>query len=117
MGLRYFEGAAAGTVLIGDAPHNESFTQNFGWKDSVIPLEFNSGDIADVIAELEEDPERVERIRRANVANSLRRHDHVHRWAEILSIAGLVETPNMQTRRRRLEELALSVEQKMREFR
>ena len=117
LGLRYFEGAAAGTVLIGDAPFNESFTENFGWQDSVIPLEFNSGDIADVIAELEADPERVERIRRANVVNSLRRHDHVYRWAEILSIAGLVETPNMQVRRRRLDELALSVEQKTREFR
>lgn len=117
LGLRYFEGAAAGAVLIGDAPCNESFTQNFGWQDSVIPLEFNSGDIAGVIRELEADPGRIERIRRTNVANSLRRHDHVHRWAEILNIAGLQETPTMRARRLRLDELALSIEPKMREFR
>ncbi|OKH71755.1 hypothetical protein EB74_24745 [Mycobacterium sp. SWH-M5] len=117
LGLRYFEGAAAGTVLIGDAPCNESFRQNFGWRDSVIPLEFNSGDIAGVIRKLEADPARLERIRRTNAANTLRLHDHVHRWGQILSIAGLEETADMRARRRQLDELAASIEQKMPEFR
>ena len=52
LGFRYFEGAAAGAVLIGDAPRNASFNEYFGWQDSVIPLPFDSGDIADVLAEL-----------------------------------------------------------------
>jgi hypothetical protein len=115
LGMRYFEGAAAGAVLIGDAPCNESFQENFGWQDSVIPLPFDSGDIADVIGELEADPSRLERIRKTNAVNSLRRHDHVHRWGQILSIGGLKETRGMEARRRELEELAASIERNMSE--
>ena len=112
-GCRYFEGAAAGAVLIGVAPHNASFDEAFGWRDSVIPLPFDSGDIADVIAELDADPSRLERISKTNVVNSLRRHDHVYRWGQILSIAGLKETAVMEHRRHELAELAASIEQTM----
>src|SRR5258705_13338084 len=87
LGFRFFEGAAAGAVLIGDAPHNASFNEYFGWQDSVIPLPFDSGDVADVIAELEADPSRLGRISKTNVVNSLRRHDHVYRWGQVLSLA------------------------------
>jgi Glycosyl transferases group 1 len=110
LGCRHFEGAAAGAVLIGDAPRNASFNELFGWQDSVIPLPFDSGDIADVIAELDADPSRLERISKTNVVNSLRRHDHVYRWGQILSIAGLKETKAMEYRRRELAELAASIE-------
>jgi hypothetical protein len=113
LGFRFLEGAAAGAVLIGDAPHNASFNEHFGWQDSVIPLPFDSGDIADVIAELEADPSRLERISKTNVVNSLRRHDHVYRWGQILSIAGLKETRAMEYRRRELAELAASIERTM----
>ena len=110
LGLRYFEGAASGAVLIGDAPCNASFNEAFGWHDSVIPLSFDSVDIADVLGELEADPSRLERISKTNVVNSLRRHDHVYRWGQILAIASLKETREMEARRRELEELAASVE-------
>lgn len=110
LGYRFFEGAAAGAVLIGDAPHNAAFNEYFDWQDSVIPLPFNSGDIGDVIAELEADPSRIERISKTNVVNSLRRHDHVYRWGQILSAAGLNETVAMERRRRELAELAASIE-------
>jgi hypothetical protein len=113
LGLRYFEGAAAGAVLIGEAPRNASFNEYFGWQDSVIPLPFNSADVAEVIAELYADPSRLERISNANVVNSLRRHDHVYRWGQILSIAGLKDTKAMESRRRQLEELAASIERTM----
>lgn len=109
LGYRFFEGAAGGAVLIGDAPHNSSFDEHFGWQDSVVPLPSDS-DAADVIAELEADPSRLERISKTNVVNSLRRHDHVYRWGEILSIAGMNETRAMECRRRELEELAASIE-------
>ena len=116
LGCRYFEGAAAGAVLIGDAPRNDSFDEAFGWQDSVIPLPFDSGDVADVIAELEADPSRVEWISKTNVVNSLRRHDHVYRWGQILSIAGLKETRAMERRRHELAELAASIERTMPEL-
>jgi Glycosyl transferases group 1 len=112
-GCRYFEGAAAGAVLIGVAPRNASFDDAFDWQDSVIPLPFDSGDIADVIAELDADPSHLEWISKTNVVNSLRRHDHVYRWGQILSIAGLKETKAMEYRRRELAELAASIERTM----
>jgi Glycosyl transferases group 1 len=110
LGFRFFEGAAAGAVLIGSVPHNASFDEAFGWQDSVVSLRFDSDDVADVIVELDADPNRLEVISKTNVVNSLRRHDHVYRWAEILAIAGLEETTAMQRRRRELEELASSIE-------
>jgi hypothetical protein len=108
-GCRYFEGSAAGAVLIGGSPRNDSYDESFGWKDSVIPLPFDSSDIADVIHELEADPDRVEWISKMNVVNSLRRHDHVHRWSQILGIAGLSDSAAMGDRTRVLEELADSI--------
>jgi Glycosyl transferases group 1 len=110
LGLRYFEGAAGGAVLIGDAPNTASFNEYFGWQDSVIPIPSGSGAVAEVIAELEADPSRLERISKTNVVNSLRRNDHVYRWGKILSIVGLRETTAMEGRRRELAEVAASVE-------
>jgi hypothetical protein len=110
LGARFFEGAAGGAVLIGDTPCNATFNEDFGWEDSIVPLPFDSCDIADVIARLEADPSRLERISKTNVVNSLLRHDHVYRWAQILSIGGLKETKTMEHRRRELAELAASIE-------
>ena len=110
LGSRFVEGAAGGSVLIGEAPRNAAFDQYFGWPDSVIPLTFNSADIAEVITELEADPTRIERISKTNVVNSLRRHDHVYRWGQILSVTGLKETSAMECRRRKLAKLAESIE-------
>jgi hypothetical protein len=111
LGYRFVEGAAGGAVLIGEAPRNASFGEDFGWPDSVIPLPFDSGDVAEVIAELDGDANRLKRISKVNVVNSLRRHDHVYRWGQVLSIAGLPETTEMEVRRRELEERAASIEQ------
>lgn len=113
LGYRYFEGAAAGAVLVGGTPDDPSFAEYFGWPDSVISLPFDSGDIADVIAGLEADPRRLERISKTNVVNSLRRNDHVYRWSQILALAGLKETESMACRRRELAMLATSVEGSM----
>lgn len=112
-GCRYFEGAAGGAVLIGGVPESEAFDEHFGWRDSVTPLPFDSDGIADVIATLESDPERLELISKSNVVNSLRRHDHVYRWGQILAIAGLEETNAMKRRRNELEDLAASIERTM----
>jgi hypothetical protein len=117
LGLRYFEGAAGGAVLVGDVPRNDSFEEYFGWQDSVIPLPLDSEGAVDVIAELDADPSRLERVSKTNVVNSLRRHDHVYRWGQILSIAALPETDTMLDRRRELEELAASLERTMLETR
>ena len=37
---RFYEGAAAGTVMIGEAPHTEEFKRQFDWPDAVIHMPF-----------------------------------------------------------------------------
>ncbi len=109
IGFRYFEGSAAGTVLVGETPANPWFEKLFGWPDAVIPLPHGATDVASAFAALEADPERAERVRRTNVVESLLRHDHVYRWAEVLHRVGLPETPAMESRRRELRNLAAAV--------
>ncbi len=108
VGFRFFEGAAGGAVLLGAAPDTPMFDQLFGWTDAVVPC--TSDDIAGVIDTLESDPERVERIRRSNIINSLRRHDCADRWSDVLDAAGLPAPPGVEARRRRLAELIASIE-------
>jgi hypothetical protein len=110
IGYRYFEGAAAGAVMIGERPRTPAFGRLFDWSDSVVHLPFNSPQVEGAIEALEQDRDRVERIRRTNVAQSLRRHDHVHRWGEVLAVAGLPPTRAMEARIRLLERRAREVE-------
>lgn len=109
IGYRYFEGAAAGAVLVGEAPRGPWFERLFDWEDAIVPLPYGCADPAAVAAALDLAPEREARIRAASVAGALRRHDHLHRWAEVLRRAGLPETPAMADRRRALETLACSL--------
>jgi hypothetical protein len=109
VGFRFFEGAAAGAVLLGAAPNTPMFDELFGWEDAVVPCTPDT--IGAVIETLDSDPERVERIRRNNILNSLRRHDCADRWADVLAAIGLPATPGIEARRHRLSELMLAVEQ------
>jgi hypothetical protein len=109
IGFRYFEGAAAGAVLVGEAPATPWFGRLLDWPDAVVPLPWGSTEPEQVLAPLEADAPRVERVRRASVAGSLLRHDHVHRWAEVLQCVGLAETTAMAQRRLVLERLAALV--------
>lgn len=108
VGFRYFEGAAAGAVLIGQAPDCEPFRRMFDWPDAVVEINPDGSDVADVLAELDAQPERLCEISRRNAAEALLRHDWVYRWKEILSIAGLKPTPAMEAREKHLRGLAES---------
>jgi hypothetical protein len=110
-GGRFFEGAASGTIMIGEMPRNEQFKKVFDWDDAVIHLPFGSTDIDVIINELDENPERQEEIRKTNVVQSLLRHDWVYRWEDILKIAGLEPMPGLEKRKERLRELASMVEE------
>jgi hypothetical protein len=109
-GPRYFEGAAAGSVLVGATPKCDTFEAYFDWPDAVIPLEYGSTDIADVIDELDADPNRVSRARQANVTNMLRRHDWADRWATVLETLGLDRRPALTERQGELARRAQQVE-------
>ena len=104
IGFRYFEGAAAGAVLVGDKVANDAFPRLFDWQDAVV--ETADAEVVDRIRELDARPERVAAIRRQNVVQMLRRHDCAYRWEEILRTVGLSPLPRLEERRHRLEALA-----------
>lgn len=103
---RFYEGTAAGAVLVGEAPRSEEFRRQFGWTDAVIPMPFDSPDADEILRLLDADPQRVARIRSANVSHAARRHDWVYRLATVLEAVGLAQTADMRRREERLHRLA-----------
>ena len=110
LGLRSFEGAAAGAVLLGHTPATPSLHKLFDWPDAHVHVPFGSREIADVIHQLNADPERVHVIRRNNVVNSLRRHDWAQRWQQVLNKLGIAPTARLGERLDKLEQLASSID-------
>jgi hypothetical protein len=106
IGFRYYEGSAAGAVLIGQAPHSRSFDERFPWPDAVIEVRPDGSDISDVLAELRAQPERLAEISGRNAAESLLRHDWVYRWKQILDGAGMTPAARMTERIERMKILA-----------
>ncbi len=92
--------------MIGDYPATEAFHKYFDWPDATIRIPFDAANIADIIADLDAQPERLARISRDNVVNSLLRHDWVYRWQEVLEIVGLKPTSEMLSREAHLKNLA-----------
>jgi hypothetical protein len=106
IGYRFFEGAGAGTIMIGERPVNKEFDQLFDWPDAVIDLPFGSDRIDQVICELDRQPERQEEIRRRNVRESLMRHDWAYRWQSVLQQAGLEPMSGFYERKEQLRKRA-----------
>lgn len=105
-GHRYFEGAAAGAVLIGQAADCDAFRRNFDWPDAVVEIRPDGSDVLETVSTLAADPERLHAISSRNAAEALRRHDWLYRWKDVLALAGLEPRPQMEARERRLGELA-----------
>jgi hypothetical protein len=106
LGYRYYEGAAAGTVMIGQAPDCEAYRELLPWPDAVIPIEPDGSDVISVLNALDSDPERVHAIRRRNAVEALLRHDWVYRWKKMFRVIGMDPSPGMAARERRLKDLA-----------
>jgi hypothetical protein len=109
-GLRYFEGIAAGAVLLGDRIESPAFTENFGWEDAVIEMPYSAPDAGAFIDQLNTEPDRISAARSRNVIHALARHDHLHRWQEVLKIAGMDALPKLQVRQEKLAGLSAMVE-------
>jgi hypothetical protein len=106
IGYRYYEGAAAGAVMIGQSPNGEAFNTLFPWSDAVIPIRPDGSDALEVLAHLDSEPEQVSVISVQNAAEALLRHDWVYRWKELYRVAGLEPSAGMVARERRLKDLA-----------
>jgi len=103
---RFYEGAAAGTVMVGEAPRSEEFQRQFDWQDALIPVAFDSPNIGDILAELNSDPGRLREIRRNNVREVALRHDWLHRIQTVFDVLGLSPTDKMHAREQQLQQLA-----------
>ena len=106
MSYRFYEGAAAGTVMLGEPPDSCVFRQQFDWPDAVIRVPFDCPQIGRVLAELDRDREWLARISRENAAQAARRHDWLHRLCTVFAVFGLPATPGMRAREQRLGALA-----------
>lgn len=95
---RFFEAACAGSIILGSRPDTPDFAEAFPWDDVLLPIPAPAPEIADIIARLGADGERLERARRAGILASLRRHDWSHRWTHILDSVGLAEHENAAVR-------------------
>lgn len=105
VGARFYEGAAAGAVMLGVTPECKSFAQSFDWEDAVIKIPYDAPSIAEIINALDSQPERLQKICTNNVVNSLSRHDWVYRWETILAAAGLDSTPAMMARKANIQHI------------
>jgi hypothetical protein len=103
---RFYEGAAAGAVLLGEPPRTEEFRKRFDWEDAVIELPFDSPDVGRIIADLNRDPERLRRTRRRNVRQAALNHDWLHRIQVVFDTLGLPYTEEMRARARVLARIA-----------
>jgi hypothetical protein len=109
IGNRYFEGAAAGAVMIGERPANEQFERLFDWPDAVMQLSYDSTAIADIINDLDRQADRQETIRRNNIAQAVTHHDWAYRWESILDMVGAEHPTSLGEKKERLHALAEQV--------
>ena len=105
-GSRFYEGAAAGAVLIGRAPRAPAFAAQFNWPDAVIDIGTADADVVAALAQLNNNPEHVEALRRRNAVEALRRFDWGYRWRQILDTAGIETPPGLAAREKQLHDLA-----------
>jgi hypothetical protein len=69
-------------------------------------LPFDCPDIGRILANLNQDNERLRAIRRNNVREAALRHDWLHRIQMMFEVLGLAPTDGMRARARRLDQIA-----------
>jgi len=110
-GYRYFEAAAAGTLMIGMRPfNNPEFDKIFTWPDAVTEVPFTSDAIVSAIREFDKEPERQEATRLRNITECLLKHDWAYRWESVLNWVGMQPMPALEERKRILREKSGQVE-------
>jgi len=106
VGFRYYEGAAAGAIMIGQPPECEAFRAMFDWPDVVVRANADGSNVDAMLESLMAQPERLQEISQRNAEGALLRHDWIHRWKRIFEIAGVRPPKGMQARETQLKELA-----------
>ena len=106
VGARFFEGAAAGAIMIGQAPTAAAFRRDFDWADPVIDLGASGERLDDVLTHFRRDPDHAAAISRRNALEAIRRFDWSARWEQMLDLVTLPPSPRLARRRASLDDLA-----------
>jgi Glycosyl transferases group 1 len=109
IGARFFEGAATGAVLVGQAPTVPAFARDFSWPDALVELGTTPEEIDQALGGFTRDPERHAAASRRNAAEALRRFDWVYRWKELLRIVGLAPRAQLAAREQLLNDMAANI--------
>jgi hypothetical protein len=110
VGARFFEGAAAGAILVGQAPTVPAFARDFHWPHAVLDIGATEAELMATLAHWDAHSERAEALRRQNAVNALRSFDWAHRWKEMLRLAGIPGSQRLKEREDRLNKLAALAE-------
>ena len=89
VGPRWFEGLAAGTVVVGKAPQTPDVPRLLDWEDATIDLPDDAEPAVQAICDLLDDGPRVEAAICRNLVNMNLKHDWRHRAAAMLAVLGL----------------------------
>ena len=106
MSVRFYEGTAAGCVLLGEAPTCVEFDNQLDWPDAVIPLKFDAPNVARTLEELGASPDRLATASRNNAGNAARKNDWLHRLQMIFDTVGIPYTDGMRARQTQLEAIS-----------
>jgi hypothetical protein len=107
---RFIEGAAAGTVMIGDPGIEPERLEATLGPDAMLHMPYDTPDVERLLKDWDSQPQRLAQIRRNGVIQSLLHHDWAYRWQEILNAVGLEPRPALAERIQRLQTLAHHVE-------
>ena len=109
VGARYFEAAASGAVIIGQAPVSPIFARYFNYEGAVIDLPYGSADIESVLDALESDQDYIAQIRLNSITNALTKHDLAYHWPDVLRRVGMEPLPKLRDRVAQLQERATEI--------
>lgn len=108
-GGRYFEGAASGAILIGQAVNTDSFRDLFDWPQAVISIQPDGSDVREVVQSLRKDSELARVISTRNAVCFAARHDWMHRWQTMLERCGMEVSQKLAVRAMQLKERAEAI--------
>lgn len=106
IGARYFEGTAAGAVLLGRSPTVSAFREHFPWPDPVVEINVDGSDVSAVLENLLGRSDAIEQLGKRNASHALRNHDWGHRWLSILQAVRVDPLPALEDRLESLRALA-----------
>jgi hypothetical protein len=106
VGARFFEGAAAGAVMLGRAPKAPTFAKEFYWPDAVVEAGSTEEQLLAALARFKDNPKLIEANSRKSAAEALRKFDWAYRWREILRLTGVEPSPKLLQREKHMHQLA-----------